>query len=333
MIHKDVHVELALDTGITKLLGFGKPLIIGMADTEAGYKNYSSLTEVAEDFETTDNVYKMASQIFAQKNGPKEIAIAMATSATNITTLVTNLFDEDWYFLLSEDTTVTNVQAIAEIFETKDSKMFVTRSYSTSDIATLKGGDYKRTICFYTNEENIGEYPDCALVGALGSRTVGSITWKAQTLTGVTPISLTTTELATIHANNCLCYLTKAGDNVTSEGKTLSGQYIDIVHSMDYIINNIEYEVQKLINREDKIPYTNTGIAMIEAVNLSVLQRAYTNGMISDTDGTPNYSTQYGKVEETTAADRNERKYRLGTFQFKLAGAIHEVWIKGTVTI
>ena len=103
---------------------------------------------------------------------------------------------------------------------------------------------------------------------------------------------------------------------------------------MDFIISQMEYRVQRLLNKAPKIPYTNSGIASIESEVAGVLNKAYRNGIIADDDeGLPLYWTHFKKREEMSAEDRANRIYTGGKFSFELAGAIHTVKINGEMII
>ena len=131
-----------------------------------------------------------------------------------------------------------------------------------------------------------------------------------------------------------MTFVTKAGDNVTSEGKLAGGEYIDIIDSEDFIIQQLAYKTQKVLNKTAKVPYDNNGIALLESVAVDVLQDAYNNGMIvTNTDGTPGYTVSYAKREDTKATDRANRQYLGGSFSFSLTGAVHEVEITGSITV
>lgn len=69
-------------------------------------------------------------------------------------------------------------------------------------------------------------------------------------------------------------------------------------------------------------------------MGINVLQTAYNNGMIAQTeDGAADYSVNYGLRENTDEDDRQARKYVNGSFSFALAGAVHTVEITGEITI
>ena len=334
-----VNIELKKPVGLN--VDFGKPLIISELTSAVAYKEFASLEEVKETYTgTTDaekKVVAMAEMIFKQEHKPKKIAIACCAPAETgastpaLVDLLNSVYDKDWYYLLCADNTQNNVIALADVIEANKRKMFVTRTDSSTVLTAVKAKKYQRTVVFF--HETVGEYADAGLVGECGAQTVGSITWKFKTINGLTPADYTQTKIDSIHDDGGICYVTKAGDNITSEGITVSGEYIDVINAMDWVQFNIEYKVQKLFNSNPKIPYTNNGIAMIENSVVGVLQEAYNNGMIAeDDDNLPLYSTDFPGRSETTAADRKKREYNLGSFEFELSGAIHIAVIRGYIS-
>ena len=197
--------------------------------------------------------------------------------------------------------------------------------------ADLAGNE--RTVCMlYAGTDY--KCPVAALVGATAGLDAGSFTYKNMILKGITPEVLKDAQLDTAHKANLICFVTKAGDNVTSEGKTCSGEYVDIVDSKDYIIQNIEYRCQKVLNKLPKVPFDNNGIATLEGETLSVLRDAYSNGIIAVNDeGEPDYSVNFATRSQTPAGDRAVRQYNGGTFTFGLAGAIHNAEITGEIIV
>ncbi len=241
-------------------------------------------------------------------------------------------FAKDWYFLVSTSSQIANITAIADAVEQNNSRQFFASTSSKEDLAAIHAKKYTRTTMFYhTTTDN---YPEAAWLGAAASAAVGSITWKFKTLKGTTPLDIDTTELNEIHDLGANTYVTKAGDDVTSEGKTVSGEYIDIIHAQDYLVFSIQYAIQKLLNRSPKVRYDNTGIAQLEAEVRTVLKRADLNGMIAhDENGLALFSTHFKSRSDVDPADREKREYNDGSFQFEQAGAIHTAAIKGTIVL
>ena len=191
---------------------------------------------------------------------------------------------------------------------------------------SLTGTDDKP---FETAIDNIAD-----IFGATCGLAAGSFTYKNIIVNGghVMDNDEYATAVKASNAYPFIAVLEKAGDNVTSDGQAISGDYIDVVDSEDYIVNQIEYQLQKLLNVQNKIPYTNNGIAMLESAVLNVLVGAYNNGMIADNeDGSPAYDVSFAMREDAEAEDIQARRYIGGKFEFVLSGAIHTVKVNGTI--
>lgn len=330
-VDKDVKVIIDLQRPTPKL-GLGKPLIISPADTETPYKVYSDLTAVLKDFGTNTEVYKAAYALFNQGNDSPDSIAVMQYVTDGLTDFLTTVFAKDWYYLISLSNDPADVLAIGDAVELDGTRLYFTRSSDKAELPAIFAKKYKRTIVFY--HMNTANYPEAALIGRAGSAEAGSLTWKFKTLNGISPLDITTKELDEIHKLGAISYVTKAGDDVTSEGKTVSGEYIDIVQSEDYLVMNIENAVQKLFNRSSKIRYDNTGIAQLEGEVRTVLRRADLNGMIAhDDDGLPLFSTTFKPRSLVDPADREAREYNDGSFEFELAGAIHKATIRGLIKL
>lgn len=334
-----VNIDIKKTTGLN--VDFGKPLIIAELTSAVAYKEFASLEEVKETYtgntDAEKKVIAMAEMIFKQEHKPKKIAIACCSPAEEsastpaLVDLLNSMYDKDWYYLLCADNTQNIVIALADVIEANKRKMYVTRTSTNTVLEAIKAKKYTRTVVFF--HEPVEEYADAGLVGECGARTVGEITWKFKTINGLTPADYTQTKIDSIHADGGICYVTKAGDNITSEGIVVSGEYIDVMNAMDWIQFNVEYRVQKLFNSNPKIPYTNNGISMIENEVLGVLQTAYSNGIIAENDDNiPEYSTDFPGRSETSALDRQKREYNLGSFEAVLSGAIHVAVIRGYIS-
>ncbi|WP_211750358.1 DUF3383 family protein [Paenibacillus sp. Marseille-Q4541] len=335
----DVTVSISVLSPTPILDGFGKPLIIGSSAAGKDFKNYSDLLSVKADYAISTEEYKAAAALFGAKNAPSEIAIASRkTGATPVT--LADFMDimllKDWYFALTTSTVVEDIIAIGDKVEASKSRQFFFRTSNKADLAMIKAKQYNRTEGFYHIASEIAKYPEAIWIGFVGSLPVGSVTWKGWTLPGILPLEINATELKAIHDLGANTYVAKAGTNVTSEGKAVSGEYIDNIHSQDYVVFSIQYAVQDLFNKaqqaNQKISYDDTGIIQMESAVRTVLQRAANNGMIAqDDDGLPRFSTTFPPRSSVDPAYIQQRKYLDGKFNFVLAGAIHDTEIKGVI--
>ena len=334
---KDVTVTIDLQRP-AGLIGFGIPLILTGKSGGGPYKEYLELDAVKADYAEGTEAYKAAASIFAQSdNRPAKIAIAAYNSddAESFTDVLGAVYDRDWYFVIITTDDVSDIIAVADVIEQRGGKLFAARTGDLADLAAIFAKKYDRTfVLYHSNEDEVAKYPEAAWVGAAGAQPVGSVTWKFKRLVGITADDLTATELNNIHAAGGNAYVTKAGDDVTSEGKVVSGEYIDVIMAKDWVQVNIENAIQTLLNNSPKVPYTDAGIAQLEAATVNVLRAGFNQGIIAeDGDGLPLYSTDFPSRAETNPADRAQRKYTGATFTFELAGAVHEATIRGTITV
>lgn len=335
----DVKVKIDINKPIGKS-NYSYPLLLVVESDESptinDYKECKTLDEVVEaGYVTTTNAYKAANLIFAQNNAPTKIAIKNCKSTEEVTT-ITDCAKYNWRQLIvvcegsTTAPTTTLIKSISDYIETTE-KMYFCSVSATTETSTLTKTNERTVVFMYSGT---AVCPEAAIVGASAGLTVGSFTYKNLILSGIAPLELTDTQIEAAHTAGTITFVTKAGDNVTTEGKTLNGEYIDIVDSKDYIIQNIAYKVQKVFNTTNKVPYDNNGIAMLESAVIEVMRDAYNNGIIAtNEDGTPAYTVSFALRNATTAAERKARKYPYGRFSFVLAGAIHEAEITGEITI
>ena len=325
----DVKVKIELSKVIGKL-GFGYPLImkasVAEGETVVPYTECANLDEVkAAGFDEKTEVYNAARLMFSQENVPAKVAVC--SSSDDAATTIAALVDKGWRQLVVVGSpALAEVKEIADYIETTNKLYFATVSELDT---TFESGTYDRTVVFvHATVDAVA-----ALVGEAAGRDAGSFTYKNLILKGIPAEDYTDAEISAIHDKGGITFVTKAGDNVTTEGKALSGEYIDVTDCIDYVIQQIEYRLQKVLNNSAKVPYDNRGIALLESAVLTVLQDAFNNGIIAATDdGAGDYSVSFATRSETSEDDRVARYYPYGNFKFALAGAIHTVEVTGEIT-
>lgn len=329
----DVKVVIELSRPMPKL-GFGIPLILASMQNKAvEYTEVKNLEAVqTAGFDEKSEVYAVAKLVFSQNDAPEKIAIC--ASAEQTVSALPKILDNDWRQLIviagESDSTVSEISEYIEGI--KKPAMYFVSVDPTKDsavIAAIKGNDRTYMVAYTSQDVSC---PEAAIVGATAGLEVGSFTYKNMILKGVTAQTYTDNEIDNLHQQNVNTILKKAGSVVTSDGLSASGEFTDIVDTKDYIIQQIEYQCQYLLNRVPKLPYDNRGIAALEGVVVSVLKDAANNGMIAVTDeGDYDYSVSFGKRSDCDPYDISARHYAEGTFEFTLAGAIHTAKIKGTI--
>lgn len=327
----DVKVKITQKKVVGKV-GFGTPLIFaGKQAAAVPYTLCKGLEAVMKLFGEETEVYQAAKILFLQENPPEKIAVCADTVKT--TEGLAKVFDEEWRQLIAVSTEAegeSSLKDIADYIESKNDKMLFCTVEDINSLKALGLNTLNRTIAVVYG--GASKYPHSALVGATAAMSVGSFTYKNIVLAGIEPETYEELDLDDIHANGGICIVKKAGDVVTSEGLVLSGEYADVIDSKDYIIKNIEYQVQKVLNINPKLPYDARGIGLLESTVTNVLKDAYNNGIIAQNDdGNPMYSTAFTGRMEATEDNRKKRKYVGGSFKFTIAGAIHNVEIAGVL--
>lgn len=330
----DVKVTIDLLKPIGSI-GFGYPLILASNIGEGAAVEYTECASLADvttaGFASGTDVYKAANLIFMQNHAPTKIAVC--SCAGEATAALPAIIDKGWRQLIVVGSSVTDFDdKISEYIETTDKIYFA--NVATAPTSSKNFKKYDRTVCFVYAGEDYSKLGVAAVVGATAGYNAGEITYKNMVIKGLTAQTITDTDLAAMHTNGGFTVVSKAGDIVTSEGITGSGEYIDVIDSKDWIIQQLTYDTQKTLNKLGKVPYDNNGIAILESVAVNVMRTAYNNGMIAtNDDGTPAYAVNYALVADCSAADIAARKYVGGKFAFTLSGAIHNVEINGEITV
>lgn len=326
---KDITVNITTASAAGSI-GLGIPLVVqGVAAKEVPYAECNSLAAVVTaGFAAESEVYKACAVIFAQQNKPQTVAVAATTGkvADWIAANRTKDFRQIVPILGEEDSTVAE---LVTAVNTLDDKMLFITVKTTAELPETAS---ERVVAIVYG--GASAYPNAAVVGASAGLEAGSFTYKNLVLTEVVAEELSPTQVQAVHTAGGICIVKKAGDVVTSEGTTTDGEYIDIVDSKDYIISNIVYQGQKLLNSSAKVSFDDTGIAQLENVVTNVLLDAYGKGIIATTEkGLPSYSVNFAKRAEVSGSDIAARTYNGGRFSFDLAGAIHNATINGTVVV
>lgn len=258
--------------------------------------------------------------------------------------------DDDWYGLIwANERDQDHMVTAAAYIETKR-KIFITCSDDTdilsdvvtTDLATiLSGANYERTAVIYNAD--VADFADAAWMGKLFPYDPGSETWKFKTLSGITADTLTSSQRTAAQDKNCNIYVTIGGVSITEEGVMASGEFIDVMRGVDWLQARLEERIYSRLVNLPKIPFTEGGVAIIEAEIRAVLENAIRDQILSpdpldpDSDdrelSTMPYIISAPRVVDISANDRAERLLPDVTFQARLAGAIHRVTIQGTVTV
>jgi hypothetical protein len=243
--------------------------------------------------------------------------------------------NDDWYVVVIDNPGAAEIQALATAVEAIP-RMFAATSgdsdiltAATTDVASdLQLAAYARTFLLYHPQPFKGA--GAAWAGRVLPFDPGSSTWKFKTLAGIEVYTLTPTERTNALGKNANIYERVAGRNITGEGVTSSGEFIDITHFIDFITARLMENVFFRLVNANKIPFTDAGIAIIENEVRGVMQLGISVGGFA-ADPAPVVTVP--RAKDVSSIDKANRLLPDVTFSATLAGAIHEVEINGVVTV
>lgn len=248
--------------------------------------------------------------------------------------------DDDWYGLVYTLRVQADQEAIASYIESQK-KSFVTASDdsdiidvadsldSTSLAAVFKAAGYARSMVFYLSNAAT-QFPEAAYLGTVLPLDPGSWTGKFKSLTGITIDQLTPTQRTNALAKYANVYESRGGAPITQDGKVSANEYHDIIVFVDWLESRITEEVYVVLINNNKVPYTDKGITLIQAaINRVLLDGVSLGGIAED----PEFIITVPVVEDISAIDKANRVLNNIKFQATLAGAIHVVNIQGVVSL
>jgi len=336
MGNRYVDVTITRQTKAVSEKGFGTPLVLAKSKN-LPYKVYTEIDQVASDFATTTEEYKLLSRMFGQNPRPAEIAVfgvQYDEAKGDPKTLVTALNDlikthNDFYYLVSVVQGDDEIAALAKWVSTQE-KIYAA-STSSETLYTMLNGLYDNVFLLVHDQPR--QYPAEGLVALLAPQVIGSYTWTFKTIQGVAPAAYDDTKINDIHSKNACTYIRESGVDITSHGVATSGEYIDVVQATHFIKARMTEAVFRLLATQPKVPYTDAGIAMVVAEVDNVLKQAFRQGIIAEENGEPLYTITVPKRAEIPANTRAQRILPDVEWTATIAGAVEKVEIRGVLTI
>ena len=315
----DFPVNIQRKTVAVSERGFGTILILdNKKDIDFKYVD-------AEDLKGLDGaVLNIANRLFMQKPQPQKVAIFGKAGAIDAAFNAALEANNDFFFVVSTDNTTESIKKLAELVQVHN-KIYGVTVNSIAD--TKKLYELKNDNTFIMYHDDPKAYAAEAMT-VIMSYKVGGKTAKFKTIQGVRSAKISTTELSELHEHKMFTYVEKLGVLQTTEGKVLSGEYIDIVLGEYWIRFKMEEALQRLALVNDKIPYTNTGIGMIVGACEAILNRAVEQGIVEKGQ----YKVDYKLREDVPSNDVALRKYDYVMWTAMLQGAIHTGQISGILT-
>lgn len=245
--------------------------------------------------------------------------------------------DGDFYGVLIDNQSAAEIEELADWVESKvylslvnSADWDIADSGESGDVATTTVTNaYKRTSGLF--QSTIGSWGAAAFMGNLIPRNPGSYNPAFKTLAGQAADSLSTGQQSAIRGKNWSHYTRVNGTNITYEGKTPAGEFIDIVHSIDFSTVRIQESVFNVLTGNARVPYTDTGAETIRAAVLSVLKECSSSAYPIFDPAT--IVVTVPKVADVSSANRANRILPSVVYQARLQGAINQVVVRGEVYV
>ena len=421
-----IQITITRETAAVATASFNIPLVLAtFTNFSERVRTYTDMDEVAEDFASTTNVYKMASRLFGQDIRPPQILVgrrqvdavdgtvptvtvgAVYSVIVNGTTysytaesgntaaqvvagmkaqydlapkvgitfvdnadgtfdfavsptgtawslkstsnvvlsnttptetwpdalIAVSAVNDTWYCLTAEVHTEAEQQALASAIQAQH-KIYITSSSDSEMIASTRGdiaallddAGISRTSVLYLPTAD-ADFPECAWVGGMLPRAVGSASWNFKIGRNVTVSNISQTARTNLRAKNAGMFTTVGGQNIFQDGLMADGRPISEIQIMDWIYARMQEQIYFRLVNLPKIPFTRAGFAIIEGEMRSVLQQMKEAGGIDTFDV---------NSPDPLAIPLNQRAQGVaGTFAFtaRLTNEVRTIVINGNLTI
>lgn len=342
-----VNVQISIESPTSTGESFSGLLLVVPKAAQAGSETMPDCAKIryASDltnfgYQSTDAVYDAASAAFAQNPRPEYLFVAARQTTTAdgsakneaiSDTLNRALQTPGWYgFCLVDYTEGTDLREAA-IWAGSNSKLFGF-TWNGNEIP-VDISSYDHAFAIYCQNANTA----AAWMAKCFGYTPGAETWALKNLANIESQDISNTKIQAIENEMSNYYRSVAGKAMAAPGKVGSGEWIDVIRFKDYLINEIQVEVFNYLTRNAKVQYNDGGITGVQNVIEGVLSQAQRSGGVDEDRYDDGGNVERGfivtvpKSADISTSDRKARKLTNVTFTARLAGAIHNTRIKGTL--
>lgn len=221
------------------------------------------------------------------------------------------------------------VEANKRIFvcDSNDTNTVITSAGNGDLIDDLKTNAYANSLGFY--HPNPAAFAGARLLGKCLPKEPGSETWAFKALAGLAAVALTSTHRTNLTNRYGNSYESPtSGVTITFNGMAGNGNFIDVVRGLHWLEDDLSKEVLGLYVSNDKVPFTDPGVAMHEAAIRRSLLRATKRGILAED---PEFTVAVPLVADISSTDKALRALTGLRFSGTLAGAVHSSTIVGSL--
>lgn len=314
--------RFATAQGFSVMLIIGTEVKAGILDAEHRTKVYGSMQEIATDWGADSEFYKAGMRVFQRNPSPRQIKFGYRDATKSILDEMDAIYaqDSDWYWLTATKELADTPEQM-ELADWAEAQNILfggdTFSEKTEDknskeadcfASYIRDKGYDRSAAFYHVDEDsyfaasalaYGARRDLdqanynrAIRGDLDSGQAYTLKFKG--CPGVVTLNKSSSVVQAItsfvpgigldeaQGNFANAYVNIGGIDMVVEGNVASGEFIDVIHSLDWLRARIQESMLSTLANEARIPYTNPGVAFL--INGGVrppLNRAVAAGIIA----------------------------------------------------
>jgi len=244
------------------------------------------------------------------------------------------LVDDTWYVLTIQSRDKAEQEPVADYIEAQFKTFFCTTLDPNAQVLgdtshilyKIKAKNLDRTVGMFSADA--ANYPEMGWLGDNLPKDPGSLTWADQQIKGIIADDLSDGIKDIIHGNNGNTFTPVGGVDITEFGTVASGEYYDVIRGNDWVTARIQERMFATKINNDKIPYTDKGIALLENDLNAVLSEAVQKTIYNE-----GYTIGVPLAADADPADKAARIIRGITWKASLQGAIHKAVVDGTVTL
>lgn len=284
---------------------------------------------------------------FALASGAN-MTMSVGQSAESMTDALAAISTEngDWYGVVIASKVEADIMATADwveanekLFNVSSAQMTILDQAITTDIGSkLRDKQYFRSAVWY-HQQAANESLEAAISSKCFTFYPGGETWALKRLAGISVDYISEGQSIAARSKNVNTFEMFRNFAVTQYGTVAAGEWIDVIRFRDWLVEEIKIRiVSALINADGKVPYTDEGIAIIVnamrgALDLGVQRGGIAPEELDDENRVvPSYTISVPRSANISFNDKANRVLRDLKFTARLAGAIHVVEIKGSLS-
>lgn len=249
--------------------------------------------------------------------------------------------DNSWYgFVIANCSLAYNTAASS--FAESAKKIFQAQSADTDLVNPgVVSGDigsvmlalaYSYTWGAYHQPVGGSEWLNAGWLASTLSFSPGSAVTAFKTIAGVSADNLNASEKTALINKKWSRYTRQGGINITYQGYTPSGRFIDVTRFVDWLRVTMQLDCYSVLVNNPKVPYEDSGLSMIKGAVLGALKKGQTapnNGLAIS----PAPVATVPLVANTNSSDRANRVLNQVTWSARLSGALQSLKISGTLSV